>query len=60
MSFFITNLAFVGESDVINASEMANLLALFAAGTAGFLWLKLLGGAKESAQDLDTMDFHTT
>jgi hypothetical protein len=33
---------------------------LFAAGTAGFLWLKLLGGAKESAQDLDTMDFHTT
>jgi NhaA family Na+:H+ antiporter len=60
MSIFITNLAFVGEPEIINTSKMAILLASLTAGTIGFLWLKLLGGAKESDQDLDTMDFHTT
>jgi NhaA family Na+:H+ antiporter len=60
MSIFITNLAFVGESEVINASKMAILLASLTAGTIGFLWLKLLGKPKETDADMDTMDFEMT
>ncbi|HLM00810.1 MAG TPA: Na+/H+ antiporter NhaA [Pyrinomonadaceae bacterium] len=60
MSIFITNLAFVGENEVINASKMAILLASLSAGTIGFLWLKLLGQPKESDHDMDTMDYHMT
>jgi len=60
MSIFITNLAFVGESNLINASKMAILLASLTAGTIGFLWLKLLGETEESDDDTDTMDFETT
>ena len=41
MSIFITNLAFAGNSEIINASKMAILLASLTAGTIGFLWLKL-------------------
>jgi NhaA family Na+:H+ antiporter len=40
MSIFITNLAFAGNAEVINASKMAILLASVAAGTAGFIWLR--------------------
>ncbi len=40
MSIFITNLAFVGNMETINASKIAILLASLAAGTIGFLWLK--------------------
>jgi NhaA family Na+:H+ antiporter len=57
MSIFITNLAFAGEPGVINASKMAILLASLTAGTAGFLWLKLLGKPEAGDVDLDTMDF---
>jgi len=60
MSIFITNLAFVGSAEMINASKMAILLASLTAGTIGFLWLKLLGEPTESDADLDTMDFHAT
>ena len=60
MSIFITNLAFVGNLETINASKMAILLASLTAGTIGFLWLKLLGKPKESDADADTMDFHAT
>jgi NhaA family Na+:H+ antiporter len=60
MSIFITNLAFVGETSIINTSKMAILLASLAAGTVGFLWLKFLGRPEESDEDTDTMDFHTT
>lgn len=42
MSIFITNLAFVGNSEMINASKMAILLASLTAGTIGFLWLRFL------------------
>lgn len=42
MSIFITNLAFVGQPDVINASKMAILLASLCAGMFGFLWLRLI------------------
>jgi NhaA family Na+:H+ antiporter len=58
MSIFITNLAFVGESEVINASKMAILLASLTAGTIGYLWLKLLGKPNISDTDVDTMDFY--
>ncbi len=43
MSIFITNLAFAGDVQTINASKMTILLASLTAGTAGFLWLRLLG-----------------
>ncbi len=60
MSIFITNLAFAGEAEVINASKMAILLASLAAGTAGFLWLKLLGKPVAGDEDMDAMDFAPT
>jgi Na+:H+ antiporter, NhaA family len=57
MSIFITNLAFAGGAGVINASKMAILLASLGAGTAGFLWLKLLGRPVAGDDDMDAMDF---
>jgi len=60
MSIFITNLAFVGSAETINASKMAILLASLTAGTIGFLWLKLLGKPEESDEDVDAMDFEVT
>ncbi len=60
MSIFITNLAFVGESSIINASKMAILLASLTAGTIGFLWLKIFGKPEESDEDIDAMDFDIT
>lgn len=47
MSIFITNLAFVGEADVINASKMAILLGSLTAGTLGFVWLMAFGGKRK-------------
>jgi NhaA family Na+:H+ antiporter len=43
MSVFITNLAFAGNLESINASKMATLLASVTAGIIGFLWLRLFG-----------------
>lgn len=43
MSIFITNLAFTGEAELINASKIAILLASLTAGTLGFVWLKSFG-----------------
>lgn len=60
MSIFITNLAFIGNADVINASKMAILLASLTAGIIGFLWLKLLGQPKATDSDTDTMDYDLT
>ncbi|MGH7806943.1 MAG: Na+/H+ antiporter NhaA, partial [Thermodesulfobacteriota bacterium] len=60
MSIFITNLAFAGNLETINASKMAILLASLTAGTIGFLWLKLLGKPEESDEDMGTMDFRAT
>ena len=40
MSIFITNLAFSGNAEIINASKMAILLASLSAGVLGFMWLK--------------------
>jgi len=57
MSIFITNLAFVGHAEVINASKMAILTASLIAGILGFVWLKLFGAPAEGDTDPDTMDF---
>ena len=53
MSIFITNLAFVGNAEAINASKMAILLASLTAGLIGFLWLRFIGipGAKNLSAD---------
>lgn len=40
MSIFITNLAFAGSVDLVNASKMAILMASLLAGALGFLWLR--------------------
>jgi NhaA family Na+:H+ antiporter len=56
MSIFITNLAFVGQADIINASKMAILLASLTSGIAGFAWLKLRGAPTAADTDPDTMD----
>jgi NhaA family Na+:H+ antiporter len=45
MSIFITNLAFIGGTEIINASKIAILLASLIAGTIGYIWLRALGGA---------------
>lgn len=57
MSIFITNLAFVGNAETINASKITILLSSLTAGTIGFLWLKLFGKAMPSDADTETMDF---
>jgi NhaA family Na+:H+ antiporter len=44
MSIFITNLAFTGAPELINASKIAILLASMLAGSIGFLWLIGFGG----------------
>ena len=49
MSIFITNLAFAGDAENVNASKMAILLASLTAGIIGFLWLKFLGDRSEDA-----------
>jgi len=59
MSIFITNLAFAGQAETINASKMAILLASFAAGVLGFIWLKFMGAPLASDPDPDTMDFES-
>ncbi len=57
MSIFITNLAFTGQAGIINGSKMAILLASLTAGTAGFIFLKLLGQPNLDDTDMETMDF---
>jgi Na+/H+ antiporter NhaA len=52
MSIFITNLAFAGNAETINASKMAILLASLTAGTIGFLWLKLFGQLRNDKQPI--------
>jgi NhaA family Na+:H+ antiporter len=42
MSIFITNLAFAGETVLINSSKLAVLIASLVAGLLGFLWLRAL------------------
>ena len=39
MSIFITNLAFIGQADIINASKLGILVASIVAGIAAYSWL---------------------
>ena len=48
MSIFITNLAYAGNDEVINASKMAIVVASLIAGGIGFLWLTAIGRQKGS------------
>ncbi|NNG23486.1 Na+/H+ antiporter NhaA [Telluria aromaticivorans] len=57
MSIFITNLAFAGQPELINASKMAILLASLAAGVLGFAWLTVKGAPTAIDTDPDSMDF---
>lgn len=47
MSIFITNLAFTGNANAINASKIAILLASLTAGAVGFVWLRLQGHQRQ-------------
>lgn len=57
MSIFITNLAFSGRPEIINASKMAILLASLSAGILGFLWLQACGRPIGEDADADTLHF---
>ena len=54
MSIFITNLAFAGNAQTINASKLAILSASLTAGIVGFLWLQSCGNRKRGAAVLNT------
>ncbi|MFC5547597.1 Na+/H+ antiporter NhaA [Massilia aerilata] len=43
MSIFITNLAFAGQAEPVNAAKMAILAASLVSGLGGFIWLRLRG-----------------
>jgi NhaA family Na+:H+ antiporter len=57
MSIFITNLAYTGQPEIINASKMAILLASLCAGILGFLWLQACGRPTGSDADTDSLHF---
>lgn len=59
MSIFITNLAFIGNTNTINSSKIGILLASVIAGICGYLWLKVFGQPNPDDYDLDTMDFES-
>jgi NhaA family Na+:H+ antiporter len=60
MSIFITNLAFISDTAMINTSKMAILLASLTAGVIALLWLQMFGQPKATDSNTDTMDFETT
>lgn len=59
MSIFITNLAFAGAPDRIDASKLAILIASLTAAVVGFAWLKVFGKPLASDKDTDTMDIES-
>lgn len=56
MSIFITNLAFAEQTEVINKSKMAILIASLLAGILGFIWLKFRGTPLADDRNTATMD----
>lgn len=58
MSIFITNLAFTGQAEVVNASKMAILIASLVSGIAGFAWLKFRGAPLSLDTNPDMMDLN--
>jgi NhaA family Na+:H+ antiporter len=57
MSIFITNLAFAGNTALIDESKLVILLASLCSGIVGFLWLRSFGQPLDTDEDMDTMDF---
>jgi len=55
MSIFIANLAFIGNTQTINASKLAILQASLMAGTLGFLWLRFLAGPDATTRNMDAL-----
>ena len=56
VDFFITNLAFEGQAELINASKMAILLASLCAGILGFYcWLSVATSNKTDSQLLEAI-----
>ena len=49
MSIFISNLAFAGQHDLVNASKMAILLASLLAGILGYFWLRVVTPANQAS-----------
>ncbi len=60
MAIFITNLAFAGDTTLINDSKMAVLLTSLCAGVAGFLWLILFSGKNVDREILESMSYDET
>ena len=56
MSIFITNLAFAGRPELVDASKLAILVASLTSGVLGFVWLTLRGAPTAADVDPDTMD----
>ena len=56
MSIFITNLAFDGQAELINASKMAILLASFCAGLAGLVWLGFTTATTDNNRPIKTSE----
>ena len=48
MSIFITNLAFIGDLELVNAAKMAILLGSLLSGVLGFLWLSIMLGKNKA------------
>ena len=59
MSIFIANLAFPGQSGIVDASKIAILTASLVAGIVGFTWLKVKGAPVHTDTDPETMDYDT-
>ncbi len=57
MSIFMTNLAFVGQPELVTSSKTAVFLASLTAGAAGYIWLQAFGKPLASDCDADTIDF---
>jgi NhaA family Na+:H+ antiporter len=57
MSRFVTNLAFVGQTELVTSSKMAIFLASLIAGVAGYLWRQAFGKLLASDDDVESMDF---
>jgi hypothetical protein len=55
MSIFITNLAFVGQPELVTSSKMAIFLASLTAGVAGYLWLQAFGKPLASDENVETI-----
>lgn len=56
MSIFITNLAFDGQPELVNASKMAILLASFCAGLAGLIWLSFTTAPTDHTRSMENSE----